>query len=104
MVYKYRGKETIEAELERIHAEKEATKQRLKERNTLLQQLRREQRRLDKLRQEEASLETQIRSITVAPRQLPPPLYGGRAGLKAAAKEAHGHDPKRESRKRKTAA
>lgn len=99
MAYKYGGKETIEAELERLAQEREAAKARIRERNTLLQQLRREQRRLEKLHRDEANVENQIRSIATAPKQLPEPRWGGRAGLKAAAEEAKGYDPKRYSRK-----
>jgi septal ring factor EnvC (AmiA/AmiB activator) len=83
MVYTYRGKETIEAELERqeqLKAELAAEREKLKE----AMRIRKENERL-----EAQILRTQQRAADLAKpaRTLPEPIHGGYKGLKQAVAE-----------------
>jgi serine phosphatase RsbU (regulator of sigma subunit) len=81
-------KQIAQAELEHRQRELEAIRQAEQD----LAQLRRKQRLLDQQIQEHHQ-----------ERKLPPPIHGGREGLKEATREAARHDPKRASRKKKAA-
>ena len=86
-LYQYRGVESVRAELERLDKAKEAARQELKERRTLLMNLRREQKRLEELRADIATVDKEVRHLTAIPAPLPPPIHGGPAGLRAATQE-----------------
>lgn len=86
-LYQYRGTESVRAELERLDKAKEAARQELKERRTLLMNLRREQKRLEELQADIATVDKEVRHLTAVPVELGPPVYGGLRGLEAAAAE-----------------
>lgn len=87
-MYKYRGTQTLQVELERqeqLKAELEAEKEKLRE----AIRVRRENDRL-----EARILETQQRAAELAKpvSAMPEPIHGGRRGLRLAAEEAAAHE------------
>lgn len=95
MVYQYRGTQTIASELERqeqLKAELEAEKAKLREAMTV----RKENERLEA---EIARTQHRFAELSKRSRLLPPPVYGGRAGLEAATREIEAYDARSNPRK-----
>ena len=94
MKYTYGGTETLAAEADRLNTAKQQARQELKERRALIQKLRRDRKELDALEADRDHLDTEIRHLS-AVKTHPQPIYGGEAGLIAAAAESARYDARK---------
>jgi hypothetical protein len=88
--YKYGGKQTYAQEIAAAQAEAEARKADAAEVREELRALQAAKRKADEFTAQKRATEEAIFELTNGVKRLPPPIYGGRRGLEAAAAEAHG--------------
>ena len=100
MGYQYSGKQTIEQELAAAQAEVEERRAAAAAAREQLRTLKAAKRQAEQIAAQQEATEKEIYRLAHGVRQLPPPVYGGRQGLNAAAREAAQHD----RRKREMAA
>lgn len=90
MNYAYKGTQTIEQELAAAQAEVEERRAAAAAAREQLRALKAAKRQAEQIAAQQEATEREIYRLAHGVRQLPPPIYGGRAGLEAAAREAHG--------------
>jgi hypothetical protein len=87
-MYQYKGPEAAAKQIAEAKAIAAARQMSLEEKKLQLGELRAAARMADEFAAEEARVAEEIERIITGVKRLPPPRYGGRAGLLAAAREA----------------
>ena len=99
MAYQYKGKQTYAQELAAAQAEAEQQKAEAEETARQLREIRAAKRKAEEYALKKRQMEEAIFEVTTGKKRLPPPIYGGRKGLQAAADEAHGHWARKQKEK-----
>lgn len=95
MAYQYSGEQTIEQELAAAKAEVEERRTAAAAAREQLRTLKATKRQAEQIAAQQEATEKEIYRLAHGVRQLPPPVYGGRQGLAAAAREAKQHDERK---------